>query len=253
MKNDMNIYEQGQVELLFCKSEHSIPLHSHDSWCIGIIREGEVSFRIKDQECLLKRGMVYIVPSNVGVTIRASCRYQYVTVCFKGTLREAFEEQNLNCYFLEVPDEDLFMKSCYDFMWNGSEDELVSHFLEMLQPVFEKKPFEKQKNRSEEIQKAVEYIQMHCEEKFDLDNVAQYTNLSKYHLVRLFKIEMGVTPNQYHIQNKLRVVKSELVMNQDTAMIAADLNYADQSHLCKQFKQFMGISPMVYRRNIRKK
>jgi AraC-like DNA-binding protein len=78
-------------------------------------------------------------------------------------------------------------------------------------------------------------------------------NISKYHLVRLFKKEMGVTPNQYYIQNKLRTVKTKIMEEQSEVQIATELNYADQSHLCRQFKQLMGVSLQEYKRNVRRK
>lgn len=253
MKNEIDIYEQGNVELLFCGSTHSFPLHSHESWCIGMITEGEVLFRIHDEECLLKQGMLYVIPSNTGVKITAKRKYKYITICFKSELRDFFCPCRLEHYFMQLLDMDGFQKPCHNFMWSGNENKLAEEMLALIQPMFTKEQCNTEHSRSDTIQKAVEYIRTLNGEKFDLNHIAIAVNLSKYHLVRQFKKEMGVTPNQYYIQNKLRIVKAELLAEQPEADIAAELNYADQSHLCRQFKKMMGISLQEYKRNMRRK
>ncbi len=253
MKNEINSYEQGCVELLFCNSEHSFPLHSHESWCIGIVTEGEVLCRIREEECNMKRGTIYVIPSNTGIKLTANSRYKYITICFKSKLRNCFSGYSLEHYFMQLLDTDDFQKPCYDFMWSGDENKLAEEMLALIKPIIK----EEQSNTgyiiSETIQRTVECIKKLNGNKFDLNDIAAEVNLSKYHLIRQFKKEMGVTPYQYYIQNKLRIVKAELFVEQSEADIAAELNYADQSHLCRQFKRMMGISLQEYKRNMRRK
>ncbi len=251
MKNEINIYEQGQIELLFAHSGHSFPLHSHESWCIGMVREGEVTFKIHNQESTLKKGMMYIIPSNTGVVITCSKAYKYVVVCIKGTLIQQVKNIELREYFVKLSDEDIFLKPCLDFMWNGDEEKLVQDLLSIL-PSYTRID-DVESKRSKVVEDAIDYIKNLENDKFSLDNIALSVNVSKYHLVRVFKKEVGVTPNQYYIQNKLRIVKKEILTQQSESVIASDLNYADQSHLCRQFKQMMGISLQEYKRNIKKK
>jgi AraC-like DNA-binding protein len=253
MNNEINIYKQGNVELLFCSSTHSFPLHSHESWCIGMVTEGEVLFGIHDEECLLKRGMLYVIPSNKGVRIIAKKKYNYTTICFKSELVDYFNTCGLEHYFMQLLDIDDFQKPCYDFMWNGEENKFAEEILALIQPMFKKNQFDTKPSVSDAIKSAVENIRKLNGEKFDLNHIATVVNLSKYHLIRQFKKEMGVTPNQFYIQNKLRIVKAEILANQAEADIAAELNYADQSHLCRQFKKMMGISLQEYKRNMRSK
>jgi len=37
MKNYINFYEKGSIEIVFGQSSHCFPLHSHESFCVGII------------------------------------------------------------------------------------------------------------------------------------------------------------------------------------------------------------------------
>ncbi len=253
MGSKINIYEQGQIEILFGSHDHSFPLHSHECWCIGMVTEGEVWFKIKDQECLLKKGMMYVIPSNAGVLITKKRGYHFVTICFKDELRERFQTIELEQYFLKLKDTDNFMRVCYDFMWYGDMSKIIQEFLEIMRPMISIKNIKEQKQLSLSVKKAAEFIKKNQNNRFDLDNIAMEANISKYHLVRLFKKEMGVTPNQYYIQNKLRTVKTKIMEEQSEVQIATELNYADQSHLCRQFKQLMGVSLQEYKRNVRRK
>jgi AraC-like DNA-binding protein len=154
---------------------------------------------------------------------------------------------------MQITDRDDFQKPCYDFMWDGDEDKLADDMLALIQPILKEEQIHKEQPVSDAIRKAAEHIRKLNGKKFDLNYIAVAVNLSKYHLIRQFKKEMGVTPNQYYIQNKLRIVKAELLAEQPETDIATELNYADQSHLCRQFKKMMGISPQDYKRNIRRK
>jgi len=71
MKNIITFYEKGAVEILHGKSTHSFPIHSHESFCIGVIKKGKVLFNINNSKKLLKENMVFIVPSNTGISINA--------------------------------------------------------------------------------------------------------------------------------------------------------------------------------------
>lgn len=256
-KNKINLYEQGQIELLFLKSDHEFPLHSHESWCIGIVTEGTVLFSINGKEKLLKRGMVYIIPSNIGVSIKPQHMYKYVSVCIKGDLKEVLNGMDFCKYYMELEDVDEFLIPCYNFMWSGDENKFVDEICTLLQSVADSS-----ENQSEEeiineispnIKIVVDHLKKHIYDKFDLDEIAQIASTSKYHLVRQFKKEMGVTPHQYYIQNKLRVAKKDILEDQNEIEIATELNFADQSHLCRNFKQQMGITIQEYKRNFRKK
>lgn len=252
-KNKISIYEQEYIEMLFCNSNHELPLHSHESWCIGVVTEGEVLFKIKDQESSLKRGMLFLIPSNTGVKITPVKKYKYITICIKENLRKPFFELVFDQYFLKLNDMDDFLDICHDFMWNRNTDKLISDLVELVKPLLCVDSLKKHHKVSEPIQKAITYLKSHANEKFDLDVLSEAAYISKYHLVRQFKKEMGVSPHQYYIQTKIRIAKANILENKSEIEIATELNYADQSHLCRQFKQMMGISLQDYKKNIRKK
>jgi len=75
-------------------------------------------------------------------------------------------------------------------------------------------------------------------------------HLSPFHLARLFKQVLGVSPHQYLIQVRVNSARSLLSAGsgeRSLAEIAAAVGFADQSHLTRHFKRITGITPRQFR------
>ena len=138
---------------------------------------------------------------------------------------------------------------CDIFKRNRNENQLLNSILKLINNVIEPDTLLQRNQSNENILLICEYIKKNSTQKFDLDKLAKSFYLSKFHLIRIFKKEMGVTPNQYHIQAKIRLIKAEMFNVQSETDLAMNLNLYDQSHLCKLFKRQMGISIKDYRMN----
>ncbi len=79
-----------------------------------------------------------------------------------------------------------------------------------------------------------------------IDALAGAVHMSKYHLDRVFKAQIGITPYQFHIRGKIKKVRLGLQTHSPMPDLVFDLGFADQSHLCNTFKRHMGISPAQY-------
>ena len=76
-----------------------------------------------------------------------------------------------------------------------------------------------------------------------LTDLAQVVNLSRYHLVRLFRRHIGLPPHAY--RNQLRVHRARALLAQGMAIAEAAqaVGFADQSHLSRHFKRVYGVAP----------
>lgn len=253
MKNKIHFYEKNSIEILFAQSNHNFRLHSHECFCFGIVEEGEVTFTIQEKQRTLYPGMAYIIPSNVGVIIQAEKRYRYITICMKKEWKEQLKYLEFDDYFLTFSSSDEVHKLCRDYLNQGSSEKFIQAIINLMQPVItNKSEHEKEKTKSEIVEAASRYIRKHAHEKFSLDALADAIHVSKYYLVKIFKKEMGVTPNQYYIQVKMYLVKKEIMAYRKEIDLAMELNFNDQSHLCNLFKKQMGISLQDYKKNFQK-
>lgn len=253
MKNVIDFYERDSIEILFANSVHNFPLHSHESFCIGIVEEGEVSFTIGGKQRMLHAGMIYIIPPNVGVAIRAEKRYRYIAICLKNEWKEQLKNLEVYNYFLELPSSTMVHKMCTDYIEDGLSQKFVERIKNVIMPVITEQINQGiVKGKSEIVEAASRYIKDHVHEKFSLDVLAEAIHVSKFYLVKLFKKEMGVTPNQYYFQVKMHLVKKGIMDYEKEVDLAIDLNFNDQSHLCNLFKKQMGITPQDYKKNFKR-
>jgi AraC-like DNA-binding protein len=81
-----------------------------------------------------------------------------------------------------------------------------------------------------------------------LERLADLAGLSPFHLTRIFRREVGLPPHVYLKQ--VRVFKARQLLDQGLAIAeaAAEAGFTDQSHLSRQFKKLLGITPGQYRR-----
>lgn len=103
---------------------------------------------------------------------------------------------------------------------------------------------------SNNIKKIVLYIRKNLTNRISLDDIAKNLYITKEHLSRLFKKEMGVTISEYIIKTKIEQAKNLLRHTDYNILdIAVLLNFANSSHFSNSFKKITGLSPSDYRKN----
>lgn len=98
------------------------------------------------------------------------------------------------------------------------------------------------------INKAKRFIDKKVDSKLNLDEVAEYANISVSFLCREFKKAFGVTPYNYILNAKVELAKTMLLETAEPVhLICERFNFADIAHFSKAFKKIVGVSPTVYR------
>jgi AraC family transcriptional regulator len=98
------------------------------------------------------------------------------------------------------------------------------------------------------LERAVTYIQENLDRNLKLTNPIDELGISYYHLCRLFRQELGVTPHQYIVQQRVERAKTLLEDSGRTILdITNDCGFANPSHFAKCFRERVGISPRQFR------
>ena len=93
-------------------------------------------------------------------------------------------------------------------------------------------------------------IRARCTEALTLDEMAAQACMSRYHFVRSFKRELGLTPHAWQLDQRIQRARHLLDQGMGLAEAALHLGFADQSHFQRAFKQRVAATPGDYLRNI---
>jgi AraC-like DNA-binding protein len=85
-------------------------------------------------------------------------------------------------------------------------------------------------------------------ENLGLVQLAAMVGLNPFALARGFNRAYGLPPHAWLIQERVRRAQACLRAGISLARVAAEVGFADQSHLCRHFKRIVGVTPGLYQR-----
>jgi AraC family transcriptional regulator, regulatory protein of adaptative response / methylated-DNA-[protein]-cysteine methyltransferase len=97
------------------------------------------------------------------------------------------------------------------------------------------------------VQQACRYIETHLDEPLTLTDLGAQVHLSSYHLQRVFKRVMGITPRQYAEAYRLGQLKAQLKDGEPVTRALYDVGYGSSSRLYERVPTQLGMTPTVYR------
>ncbi|WP_420591143.1 helix-turn-helix domain-containing protein [Bacterioplanoides sp.] len=98
--------------------------------------------------------------------------------------------------------------------------------------------------------KSKEFIQDHVRADITLDDVGNAIGMSKYHFLRLFRSQFGITPHQYIVSCKINAARSELEKGTGIDDVVFDFGFSDLSHFNRRFKPIYGMTPKQYQKSV---
>lgn len=103
---------------------------------------------------------------------------------------------------------------------------------------------------SKNIRRVYQIILDAPERNPSVDELSKRAGLSASYLSTSFKKEVGLSLARFKMLSKInRVIQLISITNLSITEIAVELNFADQAHLSREFKQFVGVSPSVARKH----
>lgn len=104
----------------------------------------------------------------------------------------------------------------------------------------------------ERITRIIQYINENYNRITDIDQIAEHFFISKYHLCRFFRKNLGIPLVAY--LNTIKITQACNMMKagcSNMTLIAMECGFNSSSYFCKVFKKERGISPTEYRRKHR--
>ncbi|MEM1200939.1 MAG: AraC family transcriptional regulator [Pseudomonadota bacterium] len=125
---------------------------------------------------------------------------------------------------------------CFDQSWEGAEDRPLLHSVYSKFSDFR-------------VRRSLRLMQECYSHEVSIDTLAKEVGLSRPHFFKLFKMQMGVTPNLYLNTLRAEHAIDDLMSTSKTITeIGFDLGFASQAGFTRFFTSNVGIPPTDYRR-----
>lgn len=101
------------------------------------------------------------------------------------------------------------------------------------------------KNKSR-IGFAVDYIRKNLHQKLSIESIAKLAYVSKSNFFKMFKDELGTSPNDFILQERINKAKELLASQNSIKETAYQTGFSDTNYFTRVFKQLVGVTPKNY-------
>lgn len=70
--------------------------------------------------------------------------------------------------------------------------------------------------------------------------------VSKSNFFKMFKEELGLSPNEYITQERIKKAKELLIKNNSVSETAFSTGFSDTNYFIRVFKQMEGVTPKIF-------
>ncbi|PQP81866.1 AraC family transcriptional regulator [Paenibacillus sp. PCH8] len=239
------------------------PNHFHDYYVIGFIEQGKRHLVCNNEEYILNSGdMILFNPQDPHACEQVDGRtldYRCINV----------QPEVMRMYTRDITGQDYLPRFTTPVLY---QSELVGSLCELHQMILEEQSdFYKEElllllldqlmrdysdaelpvsnqDVTIEIRRICDYIESHYMESITLNQLVDLTEMSKYHLLRLFTRQKGISPYRYLETIRINQAKRLLEQGHLPIEVAAQTGFSDQSHFTNFFKKLIGLTPKQYRR-----
>jgi AraC-like DNA-binding protein len=91
-----------------------------------------------------------------------------------------------------------------------------------------------------------DYLRSHYAENVSLTQLTSLTDLSPFYLLRVFHQHAGFPPHEYQTQVRIAHARKLIRNGTPLSQAALETGFFDQSHLSRNFKRIVGVTPRQY-------
>jgi AraC-like DNA-binding protein len=242
---------------------HEYPAHMHEEYSIAVVLRG-----IEDTICdgashKARRGdLLFVNADQVHANKSLDSEYRLFKVWPDALARlttETNEGRRHVPHFANLVVNDAFLfRALLDLHVNlernGSALEQESQFVWTMALVLERHSgnhfgsgtASKKKGEDVKIRMIRDYLRDHYADNVSLSQLTSLTNLSPFYLLRVFHSRAGFPPHEY--QTQVRIGHARRLIREGTSLsqAAIETGFFDQSHLSRNFKRIVGVTPRQY-------
>jgi AraC-like DNA-binding protein len=262
MQEHATYWQRNGLELLkatFVK--HSFPPHTHEGYVIGLVEGGvEMFHRDKALHVATANNIILVNPNQLhtgyaGVPEGWTYRTLYPSIeQMQQAVATIFEEEHVPYFSQAVINDAELAQRLHQFHHAAEQGTLLeqdSTFTNMLAILVSchadtKLSLNIVGKEHKAVSIAKKFLETYPASEVSLEDLTRLTSLSSFHLLRVFKRDMGVSPHAYQIQQRILLAKQCLRDGKKIAEVALETGFHDQSHMGLHFKRLVGVTPMQF-------
>lgn len=228
------------IELIFCEnSTISYPTHNHISvLTIGIVLYGSIVLTANNEVKTYEKNQTFVIYPYMPHSISAHSSYTLLSLCINKNIATHYNTDKIRSNIMALLMSALNIERINQYQ--------ILQLLNCLNSFVAYNDWHSN-NQNPFINNLKKHLELYPESKFSIEEMAQNAFVSKYHFIRSFKAEVGLTPHQFQLQNRIRKAKRLIHKAETITEVALTTGFCDQSHFIKQFEKQVGLPPLTYK------
>jgi len=91
-----------------------------------------------------------------------------------------------------------------------------------------------------------DFIKKNLHQKLSIDAIAKMAYVSKSNFFKMFKQELGLSPNEFIIHERIKKAKELLSQQNSVSETAFNTGFSDTNYFIRVFKQMEGVTPKIF-------
>ena len=251
-----------------CGYETCAPSHSYgpvvrSGYLIHYILSGKGIYKTDGHICQLSEGDAFLIRPNTLIYYEAD-RYHPWTYTWIGFQGIKIEEYLKRTSLLETPyfhyGKDDRVRLCHEKMFEAYNlpenrdlmmNSILYEYLYLLASKFPRKYIPPKEKKITYVEEALRYIESNYSQSVNIQVIADYLNIERTYLYRLFKDITGSSPQEYLLDYRIRRACSLLAETElPVSDIARSVGYEDALYFSRLFKKYFNTTPSAYAKKI---
>ena len=235
---------------------HEYAPHSHPTWTVAVVQHGAARFEVDATRQRADQGELFVLEPEAVHTGMAAVPegWAYRVLYLDPALLHDWDERDRPApraarwvVFRDraLRDSLLGAHSVLESGRTGLElDEAVVGAIDALRPHLRPGPSGgRSGSEHAAVRRARAHLTEHWEQSVSLATLSSVAGLSRFELVRKFRRHTGLTPHAFQTNLRIAHARAMLTGGEAAARVAAECGFADQAHLTRVFKRFVGVTP----------
>ncbi len=240
----------GRMECISAsyRAHRFIP-HFHETYVIGVVTAGAARTRYRGKDTILTPGAVFVIEPGEVHAGEAADASGYSYLAFYPSVDEmlAVSGRSVRPRFAQLAYEDADLAARVACAESGDVaavlKELVRRHGDALPAI--------QNDEHRAVRLAREHVERNFAHRVPLATLSAVSGMSTFHLIRVFRREVGLPPGMYLQLVRIRRASEMLRAGEPISHVAYASGFSDQSHLTRRFRRIMGVTPGEYARRNR--